>query len=301
MSNSTLSNKQYHNEMIKLHFDEHLLPPKNFTFIRKSIFKCNKPDETESDYCSCRIGSTCSIEEQCVLACVYTKCSSLCQCNTTCKNNRISQNKFKQCKVYKTEKMGYGLRVLEACEKGDLILEYLGEIFQPDQINSLIYNPSNDYQNLNYALSLTLDSNKKLYVDARLKGGLSRFINHSCDPNCIVQTWYVDGLPRTCIFANTTIEKGDALSFDYNWISNPNKVLTYCHCGSNLCRQFIERTLPLHTLIPLSYTYQTSAIPLQINDFGNNSYINSVLYMLYSCPSFIIRIYFSYVLNNYMN
>ena len=186
MSNSTLTNKQYHDDMIKFHFGNHLPPPKNFTFIRKSIYKCKKPDETEQDYCSCKLGSTCSIEELCVLACVYAECPSFCKCNTTCKNNQISQNKFKKCKVYKTDKMGYGLRVLEFCEKGDLILEYLGEIFESDQINSRISNPSNDYLNLNYTLSMTLDSNKKLYIDVSLKGSLSRFINHSCDPNCIV-------------------------------------------------------------------------------------------------------------------
>lgn len=28
-----------------------------------------------------------------------------------------------------------------------------------------------------------------LYVDGKKKGNLSRFINHSCDPNCELSVW----------------------------------------------------------------------------------------------------------------
>lgn len=32
-----------------------------------------------------------------------------------------------------------------------------------------------------------------LYVDGKHKGSNSRFINHSCDPNCELQRWVVKG------------------------------------------------------------------------------------------------------------
>jgi len=32
-----------------------------------------------------------------------------------------------------------------------------------------------------------------LYVDGKYKGSNSRFINHSCDPNCELQRWVVKG------------------------------------------------------------------------------------------------------------
>lgn len=43
--------------------------------------------------------------------------------------------------------------------------------------------------------------NKDLIVDATRKGNYARFINHSCDPNCEVQMWYVDGKPRLGIYS----------------------------------------------------------------------------------------------------
>lgn len=28
------------------------------------------------------------------------------------------------------------------------------------------------------------------YIDAGLKGGMARYMNHSCDPNCRTEPWY---------------------------------------------------------------------------------------------------------------
>ena len=35
-----------------------------------------------------------------------------------------------------------------------------------------------------------------LFVDGKYRGSNSRFINHSCDPNCELQRWVVKGSPR---------------------------------------------------------------------------------------------------------
>jgi histone-lysine N-methyltransferase SETD2 len=43
--------------------------------------------------------------------------------------------------------------------------------------------------------------NNSIVIDATRKGGVSRFINHSCDPNCKVQEWRVKGEPRMGIFS----------------------------------------------------------------------------------------------------
>lgn len=48
-------------------------------------------------------------------------------------------------------------------------------------------------------------------VDASRCGNPSRFINHSCDPNCELQRWYVGDEIRIGIFAIKDIEKGNVI------------------------------------------------------------------------------------------
>ena len=50
----------------------------------------------------------------------------------------------------------------------------------------------------------------------RQKGGLGRFINHSCAPNCYVDKWVVGTKLRMGIFSGRHIQAGEELTFDYN-------------------------------------------------------------------------------------
>jgi len=57
----------------------------------------------------------------------------------------------------------------------------------------------------------------QLYIDPRKPhGSLCAYINHSCDPNCDFQKWYVDGLPRIAVYTKTPIVEGSFLSISYN-------------------------------------------------------------------------------------
>lgn len=55
------------------------------------------------------------------------------------------------------------------------------------------------------------------YLDARYKGSISRFINHSCEPNCTVEVWTVGKKLRVGIFSLKSIPSGTELTFDYCW------------------------------------------------------------------------------------
>lgn len=46
-------------------------------------------------------------------------------------------------------------------------------------------------------------------VDATMKGGNARFINHSCDPNCYSRIVTVDGYKRICIFSQRQLAQGE--------------------------------------------------------------------------------------------
>ena len=66
-----------------------------------------------------------------------------------------------------------------------------------------------------------------------------RFVNHSCAPNCEIQKWSVNGLPRMALFSLRDISPFEELSYDYNFsLFNPAEGQP-CKCGSAQCRGVI--------------------------------------------------------------
>ena len=55
----------------------------------------------------------------------------------------------------------------------------------------------------------------KEIIDATVKGGMARFINHSCEPNCATEKWVVAGKLRVGIFAKSFIPAGTELCYHY--------------------------------------------------------------------------------------
>ena len=51
-------------------------------------------------------------------------------------------------------------------------------------------------------------------VDATMTGGVARYINHSCDPNCVTETIDIADT-HIIIFAARRINRGEELSYDY--------------------------------------------------------------------------------------
>ena len=59
-----------------------------------------------------------------------------------------------------------------------------------------------------------------VYIKLDLFAG--RFVNHSCEPNCEMQKWSVNGLFRMALFALREIQPHEELSYDYNFsLFNP--------------------------------------------------------------------------------
>lgn len=55
-----------------------------------------------------------------------------------------------------------------------------------------------------------LDENR--VVDATLLGGLARYVNHSCDPNCVAEVVQIDRENKILIIANRKIQRGEEVS-----------------------------------------------------------------------------------------
>jgi len=122
----------------------------------------------------------------------------------------------------------YGLFVKEDCKEGNLNIECMGKVLQKkNKNNNNIY-----YMKINQA---------QLWINATHRGVMARFINHSCNPNCKLKQWEVDGLPRMSFFAIKEIKKGDKVTFDYNSECDDDQHMTECKCMAVNCKGIIER------------------------------------------------------------
>ncbi len=81
-----------------------------------------------------------------------------------------------------------------------------------------------------------------LWINGDKNGGPAQYMNHSCDPNCELVQWGVDGLPRMCFFAKKNLKSGMELTFNYNrdWVSG--QVQTVCLWGSENWDGYIEKS-----------------------------------------------------------
>ena len=79
---------------------------------------------------------------------------------------------------------------------------------------------------------------KSEFVDATKKGGLARFCNHSCNPNCYVEKWVVGDKLRMGIFSKRDIKQGEELVFDYN-VDRYGAEPQACYCGEKHCIGYI--------------------------------------------------------------
>ena len=156
------------------------------------------------------------------------ECDDNCTSGDKCKNKKIQNKMWKPVEIKMTENgKENGLFVKEDCKIGDFIIEYVGKVVQTENAKNNIY-----YMIINGA---------RLWINATNMGGLAKFINHSCDPNCRLEQWEVNGLPRMCFFAIKEIKEGAELTFDYHWTYDENQTRTECKCGTVNCKGFIEK------------------------------------------------------------
>jgi histone-lysine N-methyltransferase ASH1L len=80
---------------------------------------------------------------------------------------------------------------------------------------------------------------QNMIIDAT-RGSIARFVNHSCDPNCRMEKWTVNGKPRMALFAGDRgIMTGQELTYDYNFDPYSQKNVQECRCGAYNCRGFL--------------------------------------------------------------
>ncbi len=127
---------------------------------------------------------------------------------------------------------GLGVFALQAIAAGEVIIEYTGQIITWKQ--ALKRHP-HDPKDPNHTFYFHIDDGR--VIDAKYGGNSSRWINHSCAPNCEADEQ--DG--RVFIKALRKIRPGEELFYDYGLIIDapytPKLKTEYpCWCGAPQCR-----------------------------------------------------------------
>ncbi|CAL8088245.1 unnamed protein product [Orchesella dallaii] len=215
---------------------EDVPPSWNFKKIKtNTYYGLQKPPTTTADEqsCLCTEGTDKCLSDDCLNRVVYTECPS--SCGDSCKNRRIQKHETASgIKRRLTPNKGYGVFTDNDIKKGDFIIEYVGEVVSEAVFKERMHTI---YANDTHHYCLHLDGG--LVIDGHRAGGEGRFVNHSCEPNCEMQKWQVNGLSRMALFASRDIIPGEELSYDYNFtLFNPSEGQT-CYCGSVKCRGVI--------------------------------------------------------------
>jgi SET domain-containing protein len=143
---------------------------------------------------------------------------SICKVGPGCGNRCLQERKYAKTERFQEFAMGWGLRAKEFIPAGSLVIEYLGEVIDEQQMQTRMQNQRKFTPNDPNFYIMQLDSG--LYVDGKHRGNESRFINHSCDPNCELQPWLVKGRMRIAIMAIKDIAPEEPLSYDYQFDTN---------------------------------------------------------------------------------
>ncbi|XP_036954577.1 histone-lysine N-methyltransferase NSD3 isoform X2 [Acanthopagrus latus] len=214
-------------------------PPYKFIKSNKPVGKVQMhvADLSEIQRCNCRPTDDhpCSLNSQCLNRMLQYECHpQVCPAGDSCENQCFSKRLYAETEVVKTDDRGWGLKTNQVLRKGDFVTEYVGEVIDSEECQQRIKRAQENHVSNFYMLTLTKDR----VIDAGPKGNSSRFINHSCSPNCETQKWTVNGDVRIGLFALCDIEADTELTFNYNMHCVGNRRTT-CNCGSDNCSGFL--------------------------------------------------------------
>ena len=98
----------------------------------------------------------------------------------------------------------WGLYAMEDIAANEMIIEYVGEKIR-QQVADL---RERQYDKMKIGSSYLFRIDDQTVIDATKKGGIARFINHSCMPNCMAKIIKVEGSKRIVIYALRDIARG---------------------------------------------------------------------------------------------
>ncbi|KAA8525531.1 hypothetical protein F0562_007386 [Nyssa sinensis] len=131
---------------------------------------------------------------------------------------RYKQSKgWKRLVVYKSGIHALGLYTSRFIPRGAMVVEYVGEIvgLRVADKRESEYQSGRKLQYKSACYFFRID--KEHIIDATRKGGIARFVNHSCLPNCVAKVISVRNEKKVVFFAERDIYPGEEITYDYHF------------------------------------------------------------------------------------
>lgn len=188
------------------------------------------------------------------------ECNDNCRCGPHCRNKNVQFGRAVEVEIFRTGTgRGWGLRCRQPLYEGQFIDTYRGEVITDaeatrreeavDNENAKKTKASYLYSLDKFAESEQLNEEDLYVVDGEFFGGPTKFMNHSCAPNCRQYTVsYNKHDPLVydiAFFACRDIPAGEELTFDYldkdpgDAIEDPGPDAIPCLCGAEKCRKWL--------------------------------------------------------------
>lgn len=161
------------------------------------------------------------------------ECGPACTCDKNCLNRLTQKKKTVKVCVFKTENRGWGLKATEEIKARSFIGQYTGEVLRSSDVEKR--------EESMYLFEVNSEEHDDpITIDAKKHGNVTRFINHSCEPNTHVR--YVNfhgGKPeqeKICIFSSKIIKKGEEITISYTGGQKKREYSSVkCQCGAAKC------------------------------------------------------------------
>jgi len=131
---------------------------------------------------------------------------------------------------------GLGLYAVEPIEAGEYVVEYIGELVR----NSVADSRERMYQRLGMGDSYMFRVSEEAVVDATRNGALSRYINHSCEPNVDARIIEVQKEPKIVFYSKRRLAPGEEITYDYKFELEEDDEKIPCLCRSKNCRRYLN-------------------------------------------------------------
>lgn len=127
---------------------------------------------------------------------------------------------------------GKGVYATMPLRKGSRVIEYAGRHLPwKDAMELPAHRPEDPYHTFFFSLE------NGDVIDAGTGGNESRWINHSCEPNCET----IEQDDRIFVYALRALRSGEELFYDYKIVPAERRTKKLarefaCHCGTEKCR-----------------------------------------------------------------